>query len=87
MLASNVVTASYSTTATLNPIMVYKFKVESRNAFGYSTSFSNILMIVPAVVPTAPLSLANNVAVTASGIVGLMWSVVVSDGGSPVIDY
>ena len=29
----------------------------------------------------------NNAAVTASGIVGLTWSAVSSDGGSPVIDY
>ena len=29
----------------------------------------------------------NNASVTASGIVGLTWSAVSSDGGSPVIDY
>ncbi len=87
VIASNIVTASYSTTAVLSPTMVYKFKLESRNAFGYSTSFSNIVTIVPAIAPTAPLSLANNAEVTASSIVGLTWSVVASDGGSPVIDY
>ena len=38
-------------------------------------------------VPTTPLALANNAAVTASGIVGLTWSAVASNGGSPVIDY
>ena len=31
--------------------------------------------------------MANNVAVTAAGIVGLTWSAATSDGGSPVIDY
>ena len=79
ILAQGVTTAFYSTTATLTANTVYKFKVESRNAFGYSTSFSNEVSIRAASVPTAPLSLANNVAVTASGTVGLTWMAPSSD--------
>ena len=87
VLASGITTASYSTSATLTANTVYKFKVESRNAFGFSTTYSNEVSIRAASLPTAPQSLANNVAVTASGIVGLTWSAASSDGGSPVIDY
>ena len=87
ILAQGVTTAFYSTTATLTPNTVYKFKVESRNAFGFSTSFSNEVSIRAASVPTAPQTLANNPAVTASGTVGLTWVAPSLDGGSPVIDY
>ncbi len=87
ILAQSVTTAYYSTTATLTSNTVYKFKVESRNAFGFSTSFSNEVSIRAASVPTAPQTLANNPAVTASGTVGLIWLAPSSDGGSPVIDY
>ena len=73
VLASGVTTAFYTTTATLTANTVYKFKVESRNAFGFSTSFSNEVSIRAASIPTAPLNLSNNVAITASGIVGLTW--------------
>ena len=31
--------------------------------------------------------MANNATITASGVVGLTWSAVASDGGSPVIYY
>jgi hypothetical protein len=74
VLASGITTASYTTTATLTANTYYSFKVESRNAFGFSTTYSNIVSILAASVPTAPLSLANNAAVTAAGIVGLTWS-------------
>lgn len=40
-LATGITTLSYSTTATLTANTVYRFRVESRNAYGYSTSFSN----------------------------------------------
>jgi hypothetical protein len=87
VLAQTVTTAYYSTTTPLTADTVYKFKVESRNAFGYSTSFSNEVSIRAASVPTAPQTLVNNPAVTASGTVGLTWVAPSSDGGSPVIDY
>jgi len=66
---------------------VYKFKIESRNLYGYSTTFSNEVLIRAASIPTPPQSLANNAAVTASGTVGLTWSAPSSNGGSPIIDY
>ena len=87
VLAEGIVGSSYSTTATLVANTVYKFKVESRNAFGFSTTFSNEISVRAASVPTAPRSLANNAAVTAAGTVGLTWMVPSSNGGSPVIDY
>jgi len=43
--------------------------------------------IIAAAKPTAPLSLANNAAITASGTIGLTWSAPNSNGGSTVIDY
>ena len=45
VLESGITTTSYQTTATLTANTVYKFKVESRNAYGYSTSFSNEVSI------------------------------------------
>jgi len=87
VLATGITATSYSTTATLTANGVYKFKVESRNSYGYSTSFSNEVSIRAAAIPTAPQSLANNAAVTASGTVGLTWSAPSSNGGSVVIDY
>ena len=45
VLATNVTTTSYSTPANLQPMVLYKFKVESRNAYGYSTSFTNEVTI------------------------------------------
>ncbi len=45
VIASGIPTASYSTTSPLAANVVYKFKVESRNAFGFSTIFSNEVSI------------------------------------------
>ena len=87
VLASGIPTSYYTTTATLTANTVYKFRIESRNAFGFSPSYSNEVSIRAASLPTAPQTLSNNAAVTASGIVGLTWSAVSYDGGSPVIDY
>jgi len=66
---------------------LYKFKIESRNTFGYSTLYSNEVTIRAAKLPDAPVSLANNAAVTASGVIGLTWLPGAYDGGSPIIDY
>lgn len=86
MLAS-VTTTTYTTPTTLIANTVYKFKVESRNAFGYSAIYSNEVSIRAAKIPDAPISLSNVVAVTTSGVIGLSWSPGSYDGGSPVIDY
>ena len=78
---------SYTTTVTLTPETAYKFVVVSVNAFGEGRASSNEVSIIAASLPTAPLALANDATVTASGIVGLTWTTPTSDGGSPVIDY
>lgn len=87
VLFSGITTNYYTATAALTPNTVYKFKVESRNVFGFSTTFSNEATIRAASLPDAPILLANNVGVTASGTIGLTWSAGLYDGGSPVLDY
>jgi len=71
----------------LTPNTVYTFKIKSNNVYGLSLTYSNDVSIRAASAPTEPLALTNDVAVTASGIVGLTWSPPNSDGRSPVIDY
>ena len=78
---------SYTTTTTLIASHIYQFKIESRNNFGYSTAASSVISIRSAAIPSAPASLANNVAVTTAGVVGLTWIASASNGGSPIIDY
>lgn len=85
-LVTGITTTSFTTTL-LKQGSEYTFKVESRNAFGYSTTFSNEVTILQAQVPDAPVTLANNAAVTASTQVGLTWSAGAFNGGSPIIDY
>ena len=51
-LALGITTVSYTTTATLTANTFYSFKVESRNAVGYSTSFSNEARILNAAPPS-----------------------------------
>ena len=87
VLAIGITTTSYTTIITLTSDTVYKFKVESRNAFGYSTTYSSEISVRAAKVSDAPTSLANNVVVTASGVIGLTWSAGSYNGGSPVLDY
>ena len=91
VLQSGITTTTYTTSATLVANSVYKFKVESRNAFGYSTSFTNEVSVTAkltaATEPTAPQSLANDAVVTASGTVGLTWLAPLSNGGALILDY
>ena len=86
-IATGITSLFYTTSVTLTADTIYKFKVESRNAFGFSSTFSNEVSIRAASIPDAPISLANNVIVTASGVVGLTWSPGASNGGSPVLSY
>ena len=37
--------------------------------------------------PSAPVGLADNTAVTSASIIGLKWNNGISTGGSPIIDY
>lgn len=85
-LAEGITVTSYSTSV-FPAGSEYTFKVESRNAYGYSTSYSNEITILQVQLPDAPISLANNVAITSSSVVGLTWSAGVFDGASPIIDY
>jgi len=86
VLAEGVTTSYYSTSA-LSSGSEYKFKIEARNSFGYSQTASNEVTILQAQVPDAPLSLANDAATTASGIVAITWTDGSFNGASPVIDY
>lgn len=52
-----------------------------------SGTYSNTVTVLAASVPTKPLNLANNVAITASGVIGFSWTAGSYDGGSPIIDY
>jgi len=85
-LAKGITVTSYSTSMFPSG-SEYAFKVESRNAYGYSTSYSNEITFLQVQLPDAPISLANNVAITSSSVVGLTWSAGVFDGASPIIDY
>ena len=87
MLDINIVSTNYTTKATLTPNEYYKFKVESRNSFGYSIAMSNEVTILAARVPDAPINLLNKAEITAAGVIGISWSDGAYDGGSPVIDY
>jgi len=51
-LAAGITTVSYTTTVTLTANTFYSFKVESRNAVGYSTSFSNVARILNSAPPS-----------------------------------
>ena len=64
LLATNIPGFSYTSAVTLTAHTFYSFKVESRNAVGYSTSFSPVARILNAKVPTPPLALANDESVT-----------------------
>lgn len=84
---SGVTTTTYTTAASLIPDNIYKFKVMARNSFGLSTTYSNEVLVRAAGLPDAPITLSNNVIVTKSGVVGLLWSQGAYNGGSPVLDY
>jgi len=56
------------------------------NQVGYSEPSNEVTVTTPAGL-SAPQNLANNPAVTNSGIIGITWSAPSTNGGSPVIDY
>ncbi len=71
---------------TLTAGVTYSFKVTARNSVGTSLQ-SATLAVLAAKVPDAPLSLANNAAVTTALQIGLTWSQGAYNGGVPVLDY
>jgi hypothetical protein len=87
LLELGLVGTTYTTKATLVANQYYKFKVDYRNAYGYSLTTSNVVTILAASVPTPPLNLVNRPEITAAGVVGLSWTTPQYDGGSPLIDY
>lgn len=60
VLATGVTTTTYQAT-TLVTGKNYKFKVESKNSFGYSTTFSNEVTILQAVEPETPTAPVTSV--------------------------
>ena len=64
----------------------YKFKVTARNEVGSSLD-SEVIEILAAKLPDAPINLANLQLVTTAYQVGLSWEEGAYNGGSPVIDY
>jgi hypothetical protein len=85
VLASNIAPFSYTATG-LQAGVTYKFKLESRNAYGYS-ALSSELIVVASAKPDAPKNLENLSAVTSATQIGLSWAQGSYNGGSPVIDY
>lgn len=49
-----------------------------------STSGSGATCVI---VPTPPLHLINNGAITSETVIGFSWSQVASSGGLPILDY
>lgn len=65
-MATGITQLEYQATG-LTTGVTYKYKVESRNEFGYSASFSNEISVLQAVEPETPdaptTSILNNLAV------------------------
>lgn len=80
------VTTQYYLKTDLTPGTTYAFKVQARNAVGFSLD-SQEVSILAAKIPEAPINLANNVAITTAYQIGLTWDQGVYNGGSAVIDY
>lgn len=62
-------------------------KVAAFNQYGSSTFSYPGNGGVMVMVPDAPLNFRDNVVVTSSSIIGLLWTDGVRNGGSSVIDY
>ena len=71
---------------TLTAGVTYKFKVTARNSVGVSPD-SEVLEVLAAKLPDAPVNLVNLPEVTNAFQVGLSWEEGAYNGGSPVIDY
>ena len=65
---------------------VYSIKVRARNLVG-SGDYTAPVSILAAQVPDSPKNLRNNVVITNSAQIGLLWDAPDFDGGSKLIDY
>jgi hypothetical protein len=86
LLETGVTDQSYETSTTLTPNSLYSFNVTARNSVG-SSLFSDVVTILAARKPDAPISLVTNAHITTGTQVGLEWSDGAHDGGSPILDW
>ena len=86
LLDGGVTDQFYLTTVTLTAGTTYKFKVTARNEVGISVE-SEVVEILAAKLPDAPINLVNMPEITNAYQVGLLWDIGAYNGGSPVIDY
>lgn len=77
---------SYTTDFSITAGTTYTFKVTANNVYGPSID-SDLLPVLAARVPLAPINLANNAAVTTAYQVGLTWNEGSYNGGASVLDY
>lgn len=61
--------------------------MSAQNIYGSSSSQTATGTAVILTTPDAPLSLANNPAITNAARVGITWTAGLSNGGTPIIDY
>ena len=83
VLAIGITTTSYTTIITLTSNTVFKFKVESRNAFGFS-DYSNEVTILQAEKPLKPADPVTSVLTDVSVVI--TWTAP-SNQGSPITSY
>lgn len=65
--------------------VIYQFKVEARNAVGYSPQSASVT-IMAAAVADAPINLVNEPSVTDATQIKFSWTPDY-DGGTPILDY
>jgi hypothetical protein len=61
--------------------------VSATNSYGESALSESGNGATIVLVPSAPVNLANNLAVTTKSVIGITWKNGASTGGSPLIDY
>ena len=85
VLVSNVLGTAYTHTG-LTQGTTYTYKVQARNAYGYS-GMSEPTSILASALPSKPRDLLNDPSVTDAGQIGMVWTAPITSGGSPVQDY
>jgi hypothetical protein len=74
------------TSVTLIAGNTYQFKAISRSSYGESIE-SDVLSVLVAKVPDAPLNLVEVLGKTTGSQVGISWQAGVYDGASPVLNF